>query len=514
MRFSLAVRFTLFTVVAGLVIAAFCGNAQARTISVLVDWLPLSTSVEGVSHYTPHPKKVAVGIDGSVVFSSGDRVWLFREGTLRMVAGGDSVDPERPHVQLNLRWPNGVAVGVDGSVVIADTGNDRVLLVKDGEATWIAGTGLDLKNRQKPPNPDRPADDATNTQLNDPAGVAVGVDGSIVIADTENNRVLRVEKGKIKKIAGADQVDPTLPPDDATNTSLRWPCAVAVGVDGSVVIADTGNHRVLSVKDGKVTVIAGTGPARNGRAKAPDPSRQADEATNTQLIQPTSVAVGVDGSVVVEDSYNYRVVSVKDGKVTVIAGTGRNADGYPNARDPNLRDVATNTQLIKPIGVAVGVDGSVVIAEKGGWVCHVAPDDKHQQKLDQLLDRGIAAIDRESWDELRSVNHELAYFAGPVEKNAQALSRQRFFISEVFDRLPQEIRREILNKAEAPGDQLMRLRAFLTFLKLRQELADTTLQQKMLRVRYRLDRWFWGPDISNNDPTFRQLRASYWSVHR
>ncbi len=77
-------------------------------------------------------------------------------------------------------------------VVIADTGNHRVLRLSSNgqQITQIAGTGQpgDALNQNDP----------AATQLNKPAGVAVTDAEEVVIADTGNNRVLLVRRyGKV-----------------------------------------------------------------------------------------------------------------------------------------------------------------------------------------------------------------------------------------------------------------------------------------------------------------------------
>ena len=89
----------------------------------------------------------------------------------------------------------------------------------------------------------------TQTQLRSPVGVAVAADGSILIADSRNHRVLCVspERGHVEVFAGTGQQGDTIVADNPTQTQLKYPVGVGVLPDGSVLIADTGNHRVLLV---------------------------------------------------------------------------------------------------------------------------------------------------------------------------------------------------------------------------------------------------------------------------
>jgi serine/threonine-protein kinase len=72
-----------------------------------------------------------------------------------------------------------------------------------------------------------------------PSGIAVGPDGSLYIADTENYRVRVVgPDGTISTLAGSGE--PGFSGDGGTAAEARLkPKSVAVGPDGSVYMADT-----------------------------------------------------------------------------------------------------------------------------------------------------------------------------------------------------------------------------------------------------------------------------------
>jgi len=76
-----------------------------------------------------------------------------------------------------------------------------------------------------------------STGLNNPGGVAVSGGGDVYVADSGNNRVLKLT-------AGATTADP-LP-----FTGLKNPTGVAVGTTGALYVADSGNSRVLRATAG------------------------------------------------------------------------------------------------------------------------------------------------------------------------------------------------------------------------------------------------------------------------
>lgn len=86
----------------------------------------------------------------------------------------------------SLSFPKGVALALDGGLYIADSLNSRILYyAPDGDTTadWVYGQGGSFTGN---------AAATTADGLNQPQGIAVGPDGRLYIADTGNNRVLIV----------------------------------------------------------------------------------------------------------------------------------------------------------------------------------------------------------------------------------------------------------------------------------------------------------------------------------
>jgi RHS repeat-associated protein len=250
-----------------------------------------------------------------------------------------------PATQTSLGYPNGVAVGGNGSIYIADTGDHRIRRVgTDGIITTVAGNGTYGYSGDGGP--------AIQAGLSNPFGVAVGQDGSIYIADTGNHRIRRVgTDGIITTVAGNGIQGYSGDGGPATQASLSNPNGVAVGQDGSIYIADSFNHRIRRVgTDGIITTVAGNNYF-GGYSGDGGPAIQAS------LFNPVGVAVGQDGSIYIADSYNERIRRVgTDGIITTVAGDG--IDGYSGDDGP-----ATQASLFTPVGVAVGQDGSIYIAE-------------------------------------------------------------------------------------------------------------------------------------------------------
>jgi sugar lactone lactonase YvrE len=134
-----------------------------------------------------------------------------------------------------------------------------------------------------------------------PAGLALDGDGNLYIADSGNNRILKVGlDGTIRTVAGAGTAGFSGDGGQAVKAQLTGPTGIAVDAAGVLFIADTGNNRVRQVSpDGIITTVAGSG----GKAFSGDGGR----AVNAQLSAPTGVAIGPDGALYIADSGNGRI---------------------------------------------------------------------------------------------------------------------------------------------------------------------------------------------------------------
>jgi serine/threonine-protein kinase len=243
-----------------------------------------------------------------------------------------------------LNAPLHVVAKPDGSVLIADTLNNRVRLISPfGTITTIAGTGTAGYSGD--------GGQATSAQLDSPVGLALAADGSVVIADNDNDVVRRVAPdGVISTIAGTGTAGYSGDGGPGTGAQLRDPYGLAVAADGAVLIADTGNDRVRRLApDGIITTVAGNGVDGNGGDGGP--------ATAAELDTARGIAAAPDGSLLIADSSGDRVRRVApDGIISTIAGTG--VGGYSGDGVP-----AVAAKLNAPTDVAVTAGGGLLIAD-------------------------------------------------------------------------------------------------------------------------------------------------------
>jgi DNA-binding beta-propeller fold protein YncE len=136
----------------------------------------------------------AVALDGRgnlyILERSGHALRVVdRSGKIRTVAGtgrpGDSGDGGDAR-QARLNGPKHLCVDDRGNVLIADTESHRIRLYRpeDGTIRTVAGNGRKgTKGLGGPP---------ADAELNQPHGVSIGPGGVVYIADSTNNRILKI----------------------------------------------------------------------------------------------------------------------------------------------------------------------------------------------------------------------------------------------------------------------------------------------------------------------------------
>jgi DNA-binding beta-propeller fold protein YncE len=222
-------------------------------------------------------------------------------------------------------------------------------------------------------------------QFSEPFGVAVTRAGRVYVADGgDSNRIRLVDGDQVITVAGSGaegyQDGPSL------RARFHTPSGVAVADDGTIYVADTGNHRIRRITpDGRVTTMAGSGVPglRDGKwteaqfngpigiviaAGKTRPQAWADRLlTYFGQSRPGAADPEVPSvRLFVADTYNDAIRLLDgDGLVTTIAG----------GSGPGFRDgTGASAQFDTPCGVGAFPDGTLIVADTGnGAVRRVTP---------------------------------------------------------------------------------------------------------------------------------------------
>ncbi len=246
--------------------------------------------------------------------------------------------------------PRGLALDLDGNLLVADSQNNRVQKLSPAGAPLAVWGGPDAGDGPR--------------QFRQPCGLAVAPDGSIYVADTWNHRIQKLDPQGRFVTAWRE-----------TEGGFWGPRAVAVAPSGTVFVADTGNKRVIAYDPGgqKLFSFGGEGG---------EPGK---------LVEPVGLAIDPQAKTLyVADTGNHRVQAFDlEGKLSYtwpvygwqefqtepylawVRGTLWVTDSFNHrvnayAAFGKLKQsigTAGSAPLGRPLGIAVAADGQIFVSD-------------------------------------------------------------------------------------------------------------------------------------------------------
>lgn len=275
-------------------------------------------------------------------------VQVIASGTVRVLAGQANVSGmvDAGGTAARLNKPRGLSITNAGSLIVADSGNDRLRsITADGIVTTTGAIGPDAA-------------------LAAPSGVSSydGASGETYIADTQNHLIKKITAaGEVHIVAGSATSGTSN--GALLSAQFNGPEGIAVDVSGSYLyVADTGNHviRLVNLASGTVSTFAGQMAASGyieGAALA-----------TARFNSPADLLVDADGDVYVADTGNSSIRLIASGGSLTVSTLAGGVQGF-------LDGTGTNARFSKPTAISMADDGSIYIADTGnGAIRRIAPD--------------------------------------------------------------------------------------------------------------------------------------------
>ncbi len=276
--------------------------------------------------------------------------------TIAGVGQGGSLATGIPATTAQLVTPAGICADASNNLFIADSGNNRVVRIDAVTGLLTLVTGTGTPSSTGDGGP------AAAASVSHPMGVALDSAGNLFISEYQGNRIRRVDAqtGVITTIAGTGISSFSGDGGPATSAALNLPGGMAFDSTGALYVADMGNNRVrrVDVLTGLITTVAGDGSS----IVAPDGVL----AFNAGMVRPFWLAVDPSGAILISEwgANRIRRIDPSSGILTTVAGNGNpnfTGDGVP----------AAAAGIGGPLELAVAPNGDLFFADGTGRIRRV-----------------------------------------------------------------------------------------------------------------------------------------------
>jgi streptogramin lyase len=282
----------VITTVAGTGTKGYIGDGGPATRATMNEPYAVVVSPTGDLFITDRLNAVIRKVDGAT-------------GVISTVAGtgqrGYSGDDGKG-TEAKLDEPNDCFLDGRGGLLIADVSDWRVrrLDLKTGIITTFAGTGRVKGKVERAALGD--GGPATKAVIHGARAVCVDGKGNTYICEREGNAVRRVDaRGTITTLAGTGERGAG--DGEAARATFNGPKAIRCDSQGNVYVVDTENHSVRKIdcKTQQVMTVAGGRRGTEG---------DGGDALKAGMDRPHGIVIDKDGTLYIADSGNHRVRKV------------------------------------------------------------------------------------------------------------------------------------------------------------------------------------------------------------
>ncbi|HEY3444465.1 MAG TPA: BACON domain-containing carbohydrate-binding protein [Paludibaculum sp.] len=272
----------------------FCDSSTMSVRTIEGETGQISSIPLGFTSYFGPPHGLAMSSNRDLYFSNSVDV-IYRlpgiGGLAELFAGGGNTLGDGGQAAAGqLSGPRGIDIDKLDRLFIAEATGHRIRRIDlaTGIITTVAGIGTAGFGGDGAL--------ATSAQLNTPSGVAIDAAGNILIADTANRRIRRVNAitGIITTVAGGGSASPG-DGGAATSAVLVDPYEVRVSPTGDYFVTEYNGSRIrrIELATGLISTAVGTGAYANGTG--------GDSAISTPIGRPYRIAFDAIGNLYMTD---------------------------------------------------------------------------------------------------------------------------------------------------------------------------------------------------------------------
>ncbi|MBL9212269.1 MAG: hypothetical protein JNL92_17550 [Opitutaceae bacterium] len=204
-----------------------------------------------------------------------------------------------------FNFPVGLGVDSGGNIYVADAKNFLIRKITPaGEVSTFAGAAFQLGST-----------DGTGSAARFflPYGLAVDSAGNVYVAEQGNHLIRKITPGGVVSTLAGGALQPGFADGNGTSARFNMPFGLAIDANGNLLVADSGNNAIRRVNPaGLVTTVAGATSA--GAVDGP--------AAAARFNQPRGVSVDGSGNIYVADYGNQLLRQITaGGSVSTLAGS-------------------------------------------------------------------------------------------------------------------------------------------------------------------------------------------------